>query len=215
MLKTRQLLLLLLVVSLLALSSTGNADILTGCLKPNGKFGNFAIGGTPAEPCRPGQTQVSLGEKGDKGDKGDTGDPGSGGGTTTMLEFKGYSGGTVNGGVGYVGLMDECVKSLGADARPCTTEEFIKSRNISTPSVDGAWINPVISAAANTNGLVFDYSGLTGVPGAVSTSNNNWDCHRWTIADNTGKFGFVVTSGGSIYYARCDTPRAVTCCAPP
>lgn len=73
------------------------SDQVTGCLSSKGKLSNFALGPSPAKPCKGKDTQISFGGEGPEGPPGPPGDEGPPGSSVELLDDDDLLIGTVLG----------------------------------------------------------------------------------------------------------------------
>lgn len=134
-----------------------------------------------------------------------------------VYRFEGYSSSMVQGDAGFVGLHSACQADFGPEARACFSEEFVRSTNIVAPLGDGAWVMPVIVAAAGDG--VFEGGQGERVWGydfaGIRVRASRMSCGGWSI-NSTSQFqrGLHVTSNGAVRPASCDSTLRVTCCTP-
>lgn len=173
-----------------AMSPAVGADTLTGCLTKTGHLIKLAVGDRPAGACGQKQQQVSIVIDGEQ--QGD-------GVANAPYRFVGFSTGTTNGAVGFVGLYALCQDDFGSEARACNSEEYIRSPHAGAPTT-GAWLLPSVAGGSNAAGGI-DFSGQ-----AVA------NCRGWT--EVSGNLGLSVREQGGIDVSGCSSSLAVTCCAP-
>ena len=113
-----------------------------------------------------------------------------------VFEFVGFSTGTVNGGVGMLGMHSTCQVDFGPDSSMCTSEEYWRSPSAADPGLTPAWIHPIRLDVNKDFSLI----------GGASS------CQGWTKNDG-GSFGSAVVENGGRLGQVCDNARPVTCCA--
>ena len=147
---------------------------------------------------------------------------------SSVYRFAGYTVAQTTGSVGGLKRMNAlCQAEYGDEARMCTTEEWMMSREISpTPLEYRAWLNPVIThyityiyeATGERWFRIIDASGaIVEVQGEAGRSYPN--CNQWMSASSSapGTWLHEWEEGSMSVYmeiGRCNEEMQVVCCLP-
>jgi hypothetical protein len=130
-----------------------------------------------------------------------------GGTKSGVFEFVGFTTATTTGNIGgIVGANQFCEAEFGADARICTTDEYVRTPSSVYPSAS-SWIHPT-----TIFGLQFSLAG---------NSCNNWTSNA---GGGSGVSGVVVGTDGTfrigesrdvagVTQVGCQVDHPVTCCS--
>ena len=131
-------------------------------------------------------------------------------------EFLGFTVATTDGNVGGIAGMNAfCEAEFGDNARFCTTEEYMRSRNQGVPT-SAAWIHPVSDYVPFSSS-----TGLFASSCAAATGQNGSRQLIWS-SDDPARVGIVVDTDGRVAVVTdtvvaenftCDVARPVACCA--